>query len=106
MQELDNSGWSRALEDFYHRRLLDPQEDAKIRSHALERMKSKPSWRNIAAEIQLIQGDVSDDLLRDATLALRARNPKGLVFSPGSGERAHVVNEWTQWWQKNSNRKD
>lgn len=106
MQELDSSGWSRALEDFYHRRLLDPQEDMKIRSHALERMKSKPSWRNMAAEMQLLQGDVSDELLRDATLALRARNPKGPIYSPGTGDRVHIITEWNEWWRKNSNRKD
>lgn len=106
MQELDNSGWSRALEDFYHRRLLDPQEDAKIRSHSLERMRTKPSWRNMAAEMQLLQSDVSDDLLRDVTQALRARNPKGPVYTPGSGDRLHVITEWNEWWQKNSSRKD
>lgn len=106
MQELDNTGWSRALEDFYHRRLLDRQEDAKIRAHALERMKTKPSWRNMAAEMQLIQGDPSDELLRDAIQALRARNPRGPVYSPGAGDRAHIILEWSDWWQKNSNRKD
>ena len=103
MPELDN-GWSRTLEEFYHRRLLDPKEDAKIRTHALERMRTKPSWQNIGAEIEFIQTNPPDDMLHDATLALRARNPKGPVFTAGT-DRAPVVKEWTDWWQKNSSNK-
>jgi hypothetical protein len=104
LPELDN-GWSRTLEDFYQRRLLDPNEDPRIRSHALERIKTKPSWRNIAAEIDLLRTNPNDELLSDATQALRARNPKGPVYVPGS-DRAPVLKEWNDWWQKNSNRKD
>jgi hypothetical protein len=102
--ELD-IGWSRTLEDFYHRRLLDPNEELKIRMHALDRMKSKPSWHNIAAEMEFIKSNPSDEMLRDATQALRARNPKGPVYVQGS-DRVPVLKEWNDWWEKNSSRKD
>lgn len=104
LTELDH-GWSRTLEQFYHRRLLDPNEDPKIRTHALERMRTKPSWRNMAAEMEFIQTNPSDEMLRDATAALRARNPKGPVYIPGA-DRAPVLKEWNEWWQQNSQRKD
>ena len=104
MTELD-SGWSRTLEDFYQRRLLDKAEDSKIRAHALERMRTKPSWRNIAAEMEFIQAQPSDEMLRDATQALHIRNPKGQIYTPGT-DRTPVIKEWTDWWQKNNNRKD
>lgn len=106
MKDLDSAGWSRAIESFYQRRLADAQEDLNVRAHALERLKSKPAWRNIRAEMEALMGNPPDDLLNLLTLALRVRNPKGPVFDPASSERPKIVHEWREWWNENSNRKD
>ena len=56
--------------------------------------------------MKLLQLDPSDELLKEATLALRARNPKGKVFTPTIDDRLQVITEWNTWWEKNRNRKD
>lgn len=101
-----DSEWSRALEDFYQRRMLDSKEDPEIRIKAISRLRTKPSWRNMGAFIKLVQSQPSDDLLKDATQALRARNPKGTLYQPDQTTRSQVVDEWTSWWTRNSHRKD
>jgi hypothetical protein len=106
MKELETSGWSRALQEFYQRRMLDTAEDPQVRLKALERLRTKPSWANIAAEIALLQKNPSDELLNEATSALRARNSKGTVYTQGVNDRAKVVSEWLEWWEKNKTRKD
>ncbi len=95
LKQLDDNGWSRALEDFYHRRLLDTNEDMEVRSHSLDRLKRKPSWRNIRAEMQALENNPSNDLLKQLTIALRARNPKGVIFEPNITDRASTVEGWT-----------
>lgn len=106
MKQLDDNGWSRALEDFYQRRLQDNNEDLEVRLHALERLKNKPSWRNIRAEMQALENNPNDDLLKQLTIVLRIRNPKGIIYEPKSTDRAETVEGWSAWWKKNSNRKD
>jgi hypothetical protein len=105
MKELSEQGWSRAVQDFYQRRMLDKDEDMRIRTQSLEKLRNKPSWRNIRAEMELLQSDPPDNLLKEVTASMRSRNPKGPLYHPG-GEKLKVIQEWTDWWNKNSNRKD
>lgn len=104
LRELDNTGWSRTLQEFYQRHMLDTDEDKSFRMKALERLRTKPSWENMGAFVQLVQSNPDDDFLKEATSALRTRNPKGTAFN--GNNRATVVNEWIQWWAANKSRKD
>jgi hypothetical protein len=105
-KELDATGWTRTLQDFYQRHALDNAEDHEVRLVAIERLRSHPSWANMKALMALIQNTDDEELLRDGTLVLKTRNPKGTAYQPGSNARSTVVGEWNEWWEKNKTRKD
>lgn len=105
LKELERD-WSRAIQQFYQRRLLDSAEDRGIRIASLQRLRGKPSWKNVATFIAVLGTNIDDEMLKDVTLALRIRNPKGSVFTPGTSKRSVIVKEWNDWWEQNKARKD
>lgn len=98
LQKLEGS-WTRSMEEMYRRRLLDAHENQDVQEAALKRLRSKPSWRNMSVFIRFLNQSQNDQLLKQATEALRVRNPKGIVYDADKNNLSQARTMWNRWWR-------
>jgi len=94
------SSWSRSIQEFFQRRLLDQNEDPEVRLAALARLKTKPSLSNLKTYVEVLKHEPSDNLLSVTTLALHEQDPKGPIFQSNGSNRAEVIRVWLAWWNE------
>ena len=101
------TAWSQAIKLVFHKIMLDPEENPRVKEEVAYAMRKKPTTENFAILIRSLEKTEDIELLHKITKILRIRNRKGSVIQITSSEEEvqKIIREWKKWWREKGSKK-
>lgn len=94
------SSWTKDIKYVFHRILLNPDNNEKMKFLILAKMKQKPTAENMKVIAQSLEQTENEELQMEMSKVLKIMNPKGPLIDLNHPDK---IQEQIQFWQKWAN---